>query len=56
MSSKEITMKKQKNLSFRLSEEELDIIKQKAKNYGFRTYSELARFVLLNLKDIKIEL
>lgn len=45
-----------RTLSFRLSEEELQSIKDKATKHGFRTHSELARFILLNLNDIKIDL
>ena len=47
---------KNKTIAFRVSEEEMNDIIITSKKHGFRTYSELARFLLLNVKDIDIKL
>lgn len=49
-------MTKDTVLSVRVTVDELKRIKEQTKKFGFSKHSEYARYVLLNLKDIKIEL
>ena len=47
-------MKKEKQITFRVNEEEFEIINKRAEDFKFRSISEYCRFIALNTQQIQI--
>jgi predicted DNA binding CopG/RHH family protein len=48
-------MRKDKNFVFRVSEEEINTIKNKAEKFGYHSVCDFIRQVLLNVEDVQIK-
>jgi hypothetical protein len=47
-------MKKEKQIVFRVNEEELELINRRMRDFNFRSVSEYCRFVSLNTQQIQV--
>jgi hypothetical protein len=48
-------MRKEKSFIFRVSEEEINIIKEKSEKFGYHSVGDFIRQVLLNVEDVKVK-
>jgi hypothetical protein len=48
-------MRKEKSFIFRVSEDEINIIKAKSEKFGYHSVGDFIRQVLLNVEDVKIK-